>query len=628
MGRRLHAAAPVRGRPALAADRAQDPLRRQAPLLRDPRLRRSRPRSTATRAGATTSRYAVRHRRGLLRQLQRQAHRLRVRPDRGRQQDRPDPRQRRDGVGHELGRRLGRQGRPRRRRAGRRSSGSRSTSCATGRRRSRSGACTPGAGSPATRRRASGSSSRARTPGACTSSASCTGSAGCRRSRHLELLPHVVGQDELGAVRRRTTAPTLAGALGLDAKVGLTTNFTLDATVNPDFGQVEADPSVVNLTAYETFFEEKRPFFLEGRKILSFDARGPGPALLLAPHRPGAVATCRSPARARPPQMPESTTILAALKVTGKTADGLSVGVLQSFTQKETRGRLLAGRRPRAGRRALQQLHGRARLQKDWDKGNTMPRRDAHVDPPLDRRPRARVPADPGVHGGRRLLALLRGTAPGVLDGERRPRATSQGSPEAIRALQTNPVHYYQRPDAEHLGVDASARSLSGHGGVAPLRPSGKGRLAARRSAPLVLARPRPQRHRLPAPGRRRRERGCSSAGRSLRRRASLPRVLLPALARGRVGLRRARDERSATRARGLGAVPATSGGPRRASLSRARRHARAARRPCAPLASDYYETSLEWRSDPSRRASLSLRGERDWAREGGLARRGTSRAA
>ena len=78
---------------------------------------------------------------------------------------------------------------------------------------------------------------------------------------------------------------TARARLGLDAKVGLTSNFTLDATVNPDFGQVEADPSVVNLTAYETFYEEKRPFFLEGRKILTFDDRGGGPALLLAAHR-------------------------------------------------------------------------------------------------------------------------------------------------------------------------------------------------------------------------------------------------------------------------------------------------------------------------------------------------------
>ena len=107
---------------------------------------------------------------------------------------------------------------------------------------------------------------------------------GLPRSRHLELLPFALGRASSGpSVPEGGTDGS--GAVGLDAKLGLTSNFTLDATVNPDFGQVEADPSVINLTAYETFYEEKRPFFLEGRKILTLRGRGRGPALLLAPHR-------------------------------------------------------------------------------------------------------------------------------------------------------------------------------------------------------------------------------------------------------------------------------------------------------------------------------------------------------
>src|SRR5207342_1379482 len=92
---------------------------------------------------------------------------------------------------------------------------------------------------------------------------------GLPRSRHVELLPHVVGQASSGPSQPDDGSEE-SGSLGLDAKVGLTTDFTLDATVNPDFGQVEADPSVVNLTAYETFFEEKRPFFVEGKRLLMF----------------------------------------------------------------------------------------------------------------------------------------------------------------------------------------------------------------------------------------------------------------------------------------------------------------------------------------------------------------------
>ena len=58
--------------------------------------------------------------------------------------------------------------------------------------------------------------------------------------------------------------------LGIDGKLGVSSDFTLDYTINPDFGQVEADPSELNLTEYETFYDEKRPFFLEGNSILDY----------------------------------------------------------------------------------------------------------------------------------------------------------------------------------------------------------------------------------------------------------------------------------------------------------------------------------------------------------------------
>src|SRR5207342_2443943 len=93
---------------------------------------------------------------------------------------------------------------------------------------------------------------------------------GLPRSRHVELLPHVVGQASSGPSQPDDGSEE-SGSLGLDAKLGLTTNFTLDATVNPDFGQVEADPSVVNLSAFETFFQERRPFFVEGTGLYRFD---------------------------------------------------------------------------------------------------------------------------------------------------------------------------------------------------------------------------------------------------------------------------------------------------------------------------------------------------------------------
>lgn len=124
--------------------------------------------------------------------------------------------------------------------------------------------------------------------------------------------------------------------MGLDAKIGLTSDITLDLTINPDFGQVEADPSQVNLSAFRLFFREQRPFFLEGSNILSFRTSG-GPNNLFYSRRIGArphgnlyahedIAYSDSPAQTR---------ILGAAKITGKNAKGFSWGILESVTNRE-----------------------------------------------------------------------------------------------------------------------------------------------------------------------------------------------------------------------------------------------------------------------------------------------------
>jgi hypothetical protein len=298
---------------------------------------------------------------------------------------------------------------------------------------------------------------------------------GLPRSRHIELLPHAVGKASSGPSDPGEGTDG-SGSLGLDAKVGLTTNFTLDATVNPDFGQVEADPSVVNLTAYETFYEEKRPFFLEGRKILAFTVEeedqlfysrriGQAPSLLPSFSAPVEGATVH---------MPDSTTILGAAKVTGKTNGGLSVAVLQSLTQKET-AQISS---PLGSSHPVVEPFGSytvGRVQKDWSKGNTI----------LG----AMVTSTHRWVEGPELAALPTQAWSGGLDFTRyfADRAwlveargvfsRVEGDREAMQALQTNPVHYFQRPGAGHLGVDENARSLSGHGGSVRLGSSGKSRL-------------------------------------------------------------------------------------------------------------------------------------------------------
>ena len=114
------------------------------------------------------------------------------------------------------------------------------------------------------------------------------GFVGLQSPRRMELTPYALTRNS-STVSGGAFARSQQGTAGADLKYGLTSNLTLDATVNPDFGQVEADPAQLNLTAFETFLTEQRPFFLEGTGIFQF-GDDVTPAVLLAPHRPRAAA--------------------------------------------------------------------------------------------------------------------------------------------------------------------------------------------------------------------------------------------------------------------------------------------------------------------------------------------------
>ena len=148
---------------------------------------------------------------------------------------------------------------------------------------------------------------------------------GIRPSRRLEVLPYVASSSQLIGDRDRndpfTGGANLGGRVGLDAKVGLGSNLTIDATVNPDFGQVEADPAEVNLSAFETFFDERRPFFIEGSDLLTGSVDN-----YFYSRRIGAAPAGR--ASGDFVEYPATSTILGAAKLTGRLASGMSVGML------------------------------------------------------------------------------------------------------------------------------------------------------------------------------------------------------------------------------------------------------------------------------------------------------------
>jgi len=252
----------------------------------------------------------------------------------------------------------------------------------------------------------------------------------------------------------------MTNGVGLSGKVGLNSGFTLDYAINPDFGQVESDPAVLNLTTYEVYNEEKRPFFLEGNTILDYSI---GDDLLYYSRRIG-HAPSDSPDLEQNQTMSvaDNTSILSAVKLTGKTKDGLSVGVVQSLTAKEN-ATIYSG--DSASKQAVEPFSNFmvGRVKQDFNDGNTVfggmitsTLRDINDD---------------------NLLFLSNSAMSGGLDFQHNWKnrkyfvdykgffSDIRGDEEAISRLQRSPVHYFQRVDADHLEYDPTKTSLSGHGG-------------------------------------------------------------------------------------------------------------------------------------------------------------------
>ncbi|MBM4130580.1 carbohydrate binding family 9 domain-containing protein [bacterium] len=308
------------------------------------------------------------------------------------------------------------------------------------------------------------------------------GLTGLAPGRRLEVLPYAVAQHdrrqgEPGNPFRDGTDSRLSG--GLDAKLGLGNDFSLDLTVNPDFGQVEADPSQVNLSAFETFFQEKRPFFIEGADVLNLPL---APAMagghfardrLFYSRRLGHSPSWRPRTAAGEfARVPDQTSIAAAAKLAGKTADGLSVGILECVTARE-RADIAGPGGPR--QEAVEPLTNWfvGRVTQDLRAGQTVVGgmltsvvRD--IDDPhlgfLERQAWA---------GGVDLKHLFR-------DRDFRLEARVlgshlRGSEEAILGAQRSPARYFQRPDNDHAELDPSRTTLGGHAGSVMLTRTGNG---------------------------------------------------------------------------------------------------------------------------------------------------------
>ena len=273
-----------------------------------------------------------------------------------------------------------------------------------------------------------------------------TGLHGLGSPHRLEVAPYVVTKN------RSTPLPSGFGrtqkmTIGGDIKYGLTSNLTLDATVNPDFGQVEADPAQLNLTAFETFLAEQRPFFLEGTGIFSFAGDA---SRLFYSRRIGRAPQLGGLVSDPTADVPGETPILGAAKLTGRLSKGTSLGTLFAITGDQSVGPTLI--EPRT-------LYGVLRASQDFRKGEsgigtmfTLVNRDLDDASALRLRRQALtggIDARHRVAGGRYSLAASLATS------------VVSGTAAAIDRAQRNAVHYYNRPDAG-LSYDPTRTSLSG----------------------------------------------------------------------------------------------------------------------------------------------------------------------
>ncbi|HKK42679.1 MAG TPA: DUF5916 domain-containing protein [Bacteroidales bacterium] len=288
----------------------------------------------------------------------------------------------------------------------------------------------------------------------------------------FDITPYLLSRVETYKAERenpfRSSGRNYSYNAGVDSKIGVTNNITLDLTFNPDFGQVEADPSVVNLSAFETFYKEQRPFFVEGNNITDFNIgtgdSGVGNDNLFYSRRIGRAPQC-NPSGLKSgwiAEAPSFTGIIGAAKLTGKTKNGLSVGIIDAVTNEEKAvidtlgGKIYIPVEPLSN-------YFVGRMQKDYNSGNSI--------------------IGGIITGTNRMMDstlssfLHRAAYTGGVDltqyfynknwmlNFNAAISSVEGSREAIKITQESSARYFQRPDNIYVKFDTMKRTLTGSGG-------------------------------------------------------------------------------------------------------------------------------------------------------------------
>lgn len=283
-------------------------------------------------------------------------------------------------------------------------------------------------------------------------------------ARRFEIMPYVASDLSYRAnVNPANPFNDRVGSRGgADLKYGLGPNLTFDATINPDFGQVELDPAVVNLTAFEVVFEERRPFFIEGNELLT----GRGQSFIGRPtwfysRRIGAAP--RGSASGDFVDIPTNTTILSAGKVSGRLASGLSIGALAAMTPREY-ARTFTMANDSMGKIAVEppSSFGIVRIQQEFGKQQSNVGASlTQVNRWVDQRGslQSLLPNNAIAGGADWRLRYMRGMyeVTGWVGGSR-----VDGDAAAIAGIQRSSAHFFQRPDQDHISYDPTRTSLSG----------------------------------------------------------------------------------------------------------------------------------------------------------------------
>jgi hypothetical protein len=295
------------------------------------------------------------------------------------------------------------------------------------------------------------------------------GIGGVPQPRRLEVLPYAVGRATARPVADAADpfdqSREYFGGAGADFKYGVTSGLTLDAAINPDFGQVESDPAFVNLSAFEQFLSERRPFFVEGANIFDFSQGGfisfGGTPQYFYSRRIGQPPHgYPDPATAGPVfvDAPTASTILGAAKLTGKTANGWSIGVLDAVTAREFATVDTSGSRYRDEVEPLTN-HFVGRLRREFRGttgigllGTAVQR---HLRGPALRFLHAQAYALAGdfFHRWRGNTYSLSGSA---------GMSLVRGDTLALQVTQLSSARYFQRPDQNRVRYDSTRTSLWG----------------------------------------------------------------------------------------------------------------------------------------------------------------------